>query len=709
MKGIDNKRKVIIFTVLLMTAFMISSYGKSCAKYYKIENDSITYNLGFDALTKDGIGKFSIVYNNSTHFNAYFRYTVPRNTIMTSSDTNDNYRILVNSGCEIKKVNGTSINGATNIASFNYSNNTSSDITIEYSCPVDELLITNSTNFFDTDIVIYEQMTTDYKEFIYLKQESEVYDINKNLPAEIVGDYHILTILESDDETTIDSKINTWLSSNISNYDGSGYGSIKSALQVKVLLDYFKKGYNNDIKNYDDSLVRGVKANHIDNTYTFEINNDFLAYAVTDNKIQSPPPIFKPLYFADITKTDDELQEIFEYYVDKYIYSNTTDDYVKLINYVNTNGGVSKVLRGTGTITGLNYADGLMIVYNNILTNATQISSVNNSINKVPNDMETVKPTAPAESDKTDETTFEENIIVNKILSEYKELLSDNARKFIEVDKDFSITSEEDVKLNDYIIYNIDEVSLLINIYTDEEGIVNATVIPFDETLDLDLNTATKISIAIEYVEDYNLVIDKYNNIVSIIDSKYETKYANAITIEELSNHEQGKGLYIYSENNIIKIYLKNDNDEYNLGTLEISINENEPIEGEEVEVPVDPDKVVSGDTPNDDIPIFDDLVTNEPGIEVSDTVTGDNETVDENPENQEEEETEETEEIDDNSKKADTDIEKEFVDDIENLEKLIEDMKEYVGDAEEINEEEEAIQEVSDLIETVKDYINEV
>ncbi|MDE5631128.1 MAG: hypothetical protein K2I70_05965, partial [Bacilli bacterium] len=200
-----------------------------------------------------------------------------------------------------------------------------------------------------------------------------------------------------------------------------------------------------------------------------------------------------------------------------------------------------------------------------------------------------------------------------------------------------------------------------------------------------------------------------FNEIINLIDSKY----VNLITNDMIDNYLENKGLFIDSENGVIKAYLINSNDELNRGTLIDGNNADSDITNgtPDVSITDDPEKVVSGDTPDDEIPIFDDLVTTEPSDIVTDTVTGENETETETPEKQEEEEreNEESSEEDDNSKKADTDIEKEFVSDIEEVEKLIEDMKEFVGDAENVSVEEEAIAEVDELIETVKDYVNEV
>lgn len=705
MNKLSNGRKVIIFTVLLITAFILSNYGESGAKYYKIENDSITYNLGFDALTKDGLGSFALLYDKSEHTIAYFRYTVPRNTIMNSLDTNDNYEVSVNSGCEIKKVNGNTVTSASNVTTISYLDNTSSDIVIEYSCLVENLLITNSTDSFDTDIVIYEQMTTDYKKFIYIKQESDLYKISQNLPAEIVGDYHVLTILDSDDEDTINSKITDWILVNISKYSETNQDAYSTLItNAKVISSYLQNAYSDDIRNFDESLIRGITFEHVGDTYTYTMSEDLLGYALTDARTLTNTNYYV-FWFADVDKTDAELEEIFEYYVDKYLYSKDTSDYTTLMNYINSNGGISAWINGTADTTYINYSKGRLRIRTTILDNIPQTTSIisdiiTSSINTVTSIQTIIETNIVSESI--------ENIIVNKILTDYAELIStDNINEFIKVDKDLIITNNDEIILNDYIIYNIDGVSLLINIYTDEEGIINTTVVPFDENVEIDLSTATKLSIATEYADEYDLIIEKYNSIASIIDSKYETKYTDIITVEDLNNYEVGNGLYIYEENNIIKVYLINKNDEYSLGT--VITDDDEVIDGETVDIITDPDKVIAGDTPNDDIPIFDDLTTTEPGVEVTDTVTGDNETVDENPETQEEEEDEKTEEVDENSKVADTDIEKEFIEDIEEVEKFIEEVKDYVGDAQEVSEEEEAIEEVSELIETVKDYINEV
>ena len=708
MKPLNKGNKIIIFTLLLIVAFVFSNYGQSVAKYYKNETDSVTYNLGFDALTKQGNGNFSIFYDESTHTQAYFRYAVARNDIMTSDDLEDKYRIVVNPGCEIKKVNNKTITGGTNVATFDYQNNVMSDIVVEYSCPVSNLLLSNSDNMFMTSVTLYEQMTTDYKEFIYLKQNSGTFKVDTALPPEITANYNVLTILDTDNEVAIKNKIENWLLANVSeftkNHPNATY--INNYINnLDYLNNYLKKAYTTDIKNFNENAIRGIKFTQSGNSYSYEMSEEFIAYALTDAGVGSNTNATM-FYFADVTKSDAELNAIFEYYVDKYLYNKTSADYATLMNYINTNGGAASVLKGA-KLNGLVYSNGRLAVRSNIMSYATATTSVpvskpSNSVNNVVNNPSAI----------VDTPTVVEETLADKIINNNKEIITnEKIKEFIKIDKDLDLSLRKNSKFNDYIIYEVDKEPLLINIYTDEKDEVNVLVSKFDENVEINFETVTKISLATEILEDKLSIVNSLNELINIIDTKYATNYANIITVEMIDDSSI-KGLYTYEKENIIKAYLKNEVDETEIGTImdNEKVSEDENNGAPDITITDDPDDVTIGDTPNDDIPIFDDLVTTEPSDEVVDPVVGENETETENPEKQEEEEQEEEkdEEVDDNGKNADTDIEKEFVNDIEEVEKLIEDMKEFVGDAEEISEEDEAIAEVDELIETVKDYINE-
>lgn len=250
--------------------------------------------------------------------------------------------------------------------------------------------------------------------------------------------------------------------------------------------------------------------------------------------------------------------------------------------------------------------------------------------------------------------------LADGLFANYPDVINDRIYKYFST-YDFDITTiaryRKNTAYNDYYIYNLDGQIAIINISSDGDGIIKASASNFDSNSEVDISSATTISIALNY--DSSMISDignDYKNITGIIDTKYNSNYSSIVVDDLITNYENGKGIYIDSRASamVVKCYLINNLDHYGFGSLvsTIDIGDDELNTVPDTSVGDDPDKVVSGDTPDDDIPIFDDLVTTEPGIEVSDTVTGDNETVDENPENQEEEETEESEETDDNSKR---------------------------------------------------------
>lgn len=694
MKGINKTRKVIIFTVLAMSTIIIGNYSESGAKYYKEVETGLTYRFGLSKLSTNGLGSIIALKGNEVD-KLSLDYSVPRNLIADKGDEADKYEIVVDSGCVIKKVNGNNVS-ASNTYSITYNDFNASNITVSYVCPVSAIEISSTSDFMVSNVLVYEQMTTDVNKFLYTK-DNVTLKKSDVLPKPIVGDYHLLTILATDDEATINKKVIEWLENNKNEYTKlyPSYVWINNGLQPSDMKTYLNKAYTTDIKNFDSSLIKGIDFRIEGDNYLYEMNEEFLAYALTDSVNNSSSNV-KYFYIAYDTEDNSYYEEMFKYYLNKYMYANTTKEYEDIMNYIRNNGGIASIIKDGNRINGISYSSGRITITVDLMDYVYPKK----------------EPIALNYADYTDERTLRLELI-KQININYSDILTNNAySSFINADRDlWAPAKRANQAYNDYMIYNFDGDMVIINIYSDGDGIVKAEAFAYDENIELNLSTATKISVTTSYPMDTTSIIKNFDDVVSVIDTKYSTNLSGIVTPDMIDSYVSGKGINIYSNYGIVKAYYKDDFNEYNNGSLvsTIDIGDDELNTVPDTSVGDDPDKVVSGDTPDDDIPIFDDLVTTEPGIEVSDTVTGDNETVDENPENQEEEETEETEEADDNSKKADTDIEKEFVDDIENLEKLIEDMKEYVGDAEEINEEEEAIQEVSELIETVKDYINEV
>ncbi|MCX4364822.1 MAG: hypothetical protein OSJ70_03520 [Bacilli bacterium] len=706
MRKINKATGVVIFTVLALGTIGIADYSKSGAKYYKDVEKGLTYNMGLSKLTTDGLGNLSSRKDLSEVDKLYLEYSVPRNMIMTEEDTTDKYRIVVDKGCEIKKVNGSNITSSSNTYTFTYSDKLAKNISVAYVCPVSSVEVSSTSDFMNPNLSIYEQMSTDVKEFIYTKKDA-LFKKSESLPQPVIGDYHQLIILETDDETTINRKVEEWLTNNRIKYAdaNSGYPWANSTVTNAILKQYLKKAYTTDIKQFDNTLIKGISFSHVGNEYIYTLDESFIAYALTDYYYDSSVKE-RTFYFSDITKTDAELQNIFEYYIDKYYYKNGTKEYTDLLTYINNYGGIAQVIKGTNVngIPGIKYyKEGRLELQEKLM------DYVYPSVDK----------TVTVDTNVTTSTTEIKKALANGLLINYPELINDKIYNFFSsYDYDVSTIARyrKNTAYNDYLIYNLDGKTTIINVTSNGDNVINATASVFDENAEIDFSTATTVSISMGYDSSLtNQIVNEYQTLTSIIDTKYGSNYANVSIGDLINNYVNGEGLYIdsRSQSMVIKAYLVNSLDHYNFGTLPSTngISVDDATNGSpDISITDNPEDVVAGDTPNEDIPIFDDLVTTEPSDTITDSVPGENETETETPEKQESEEQEEdkTEEVDDNSKKADTDIEKEFVRDIEEVEKLIEDMKDFVGDAEQVSAEEEAIAEVDELIETVKDYVNE-
>lgn len=707
MKKINKAKSIALFTVLALGTIYIADYSESGAKYYKDVETGLTYRMGLAKLSNHDLGTLEPRKDLSEPDKLYLSYSVPRNLIMTDEDTTDKYKIVVNKGCEIKKVNGANITAGTESYTFTYSDKNVKNISVEYICPVEKVEVSDTSDFMNLTVSVYEQMTTDVKEFLYTKNEDVLFKKSDVLPRPIVGDYHQLIILDSDSETAINRSVDEWLTNNRKKYAeaNANYPWANSTVTNAILNQYLKKGYTSDIKQFNDSLIEGITFSHVDNQYIYTLDDSFIAYALTDYYYNSAVNE-RTFYFSDITKTDAELQNLFEYYVDKYLYKNGTQQYTDIIAHVNNYGGISSVIKGTSAagIPGIRYyKEGRLELQENLLDYVYPPVDKKITLNLI----------------DTTGTTARINAIKAGLQTNYSNLVNDKMLGYLISDYTIlsMVSKRDNVAFNDYVVYNFEGINTLVNYKSAGDGIIEIEAFEFDSNIEIDLSNISSLSVAIDYVEGQtNIMVSSFDNILNVIDSKYSTNLSGIITSDMIDNYtSQGNGLIINKNKAVIQGFIINAIDEFNKGALVSTIivddtNSSITNGAPEVSITDDPDKVVSGDTPDDEIPIFDDLVTTEPGMETTDTVVGENQTETETPEKQEDEEQEEdkTPETDDNSKKAETDIEKEFVDDIEEVEKLIEDMKEFVGDTKEVSDEEEAIAEVDALIETVKDYVNE-
>ncbi len=692
MRKINKATGVVIFTVLAIGTIGIADYSKSGAKYYKDVEKGLTYNMGLSKLTTDGLGNLSSRKDLSEVDKLYLEYSVPRNMIMTEEDTTDKYRIVVDKGCEIKKVNGSNITSSSNTYTFTYSDKLAKNISVAYVCPVSSIEVSSTSDFMNPNLSIYEQMSTDVKEFIYTKKDA-LFKKSESLPQPVIGDYHQLIILATDDETIINRKITEWITNNKKEYINKFPSNtlINGFATETVIRNYLQKAYQDDIKQFDSSLIGGITFND-DNkgTYTYTMNEDFLGYAVTDNRFDINNN--RVFYISNYSQTEENLKNILKDYVAKYLSSEVAAE--DFINYVDSKGGITSVINGTNYIPGITYLGNgrVEIVKNiyNIIHPAPVPVEINVSDFSQPSDIQAA--------------------LANGLISNYGDVLADELYSvFLNEDYDIAaiVNFRKNSSFNDCFIYDFGGKKVLVNISSDGSGKIIATASEFNSTIDLSL--ATNVSLATNYIAgDSSNIALRINEMAAIINPSY----ANLVTSDMIDNYVTGNGLFI-NPDGIIKAYVKNTSNEFGFGILPSTngISIDDATNGSpDISITDDPEDVVAGDTPNEDIPIFDDLVTTEPSDTIIDFVPGENETETETPEKQESEEQEEdkTEEVDDNSKKADTDIEKEFVRDIEEVEKLIEDMKDFVGDAEQVSAEEEAIAEVDELIETVKDYVNE-
>lgn len=321
--------KVIIFTLLLLSAIIFSSFNPSCAKYFK-EEENLKYNLTIKQLYRElNNNEYSVSINNSSStVNSMVLNFKFIKTGYISGSEKEKYTLTVDN-CIVGTLE-----------------NDGDYIKTKLTC--DPTSLYDSTrDVYKLNVSIKDKISTDSKSFLYTKI---TYLINKsdfNPPSEdikeIIIEDNVIKIpkdyIYNDGESTnitVRNWLNNYMSTNYIDYSG-------------MVSDYFDNTYTDLTGNQVlTTELKGLYYTSDENYYIFNIDEAIVSYARTFDSTTSIKKGY--VYLAGILDKETAFNEALRYYYDDI----TT--YNDIVTYINNNGGINKLISGeVSQIAGLEY------------------------------------------------------------------------------------------------------------------------------------------------------------------------------------------------------------------------------------------------------------------------------------------------------------------------------------------------------------------
>lgn len=352
--NLKKTNKVLCITLLIFSAFTFATYQTSQSKYIKDE-DSLFYSLRLENLYI-GENRSLALTSGNNYKKVNFKVSFNRSKQMVDSDTMDTYTFSVKqSSCNITKVvskGTTKITG--NSAKISYSSKGEEKIDVIYSCNVEDIVKNISgEEYLYTSFEVSEVFSPENKKFLYTDGESvmSLSDYYERYPiptATISDDLKTLTLPvdQGDKYLEIENWINLFATTYATEY-------------ASDLTKYFKTVYASeaDVINLSKSL-RGLTiskgGDEFNNEiYIYTLDDNFAGYARTE--VKSPVNNYM-MYFSNPDLSKSEAEEIFNYYLDRYLYSKTSKEYNDIQTYLNKVGGIGTIiLDPTKKIAGISY------------------------------------------------------------------------------------------------------------------------------------------------------------------------------------------------------------------------------------------------------------------------------------------------------------------------------------------------------------------
>lgn len=375
---------VLLYTLFIFSLFTFSVYPKSHAKYFK-EDVPLVYKIGLVGLYR-GQNETSAFATGTTYDKAVYQFNFDRSTLVKDEAEYVSYRVVVDEVCNIESVSSTyasstSINGNEATIEYSKNDNNADNIVVKYSCDVKDLIVTgtNGLNYINTDYEIYETYHPDKIEYLYmyglggvtyisLDNFYERYPIPEGIISEDKKTLKIPKAAENKYET-----FTVWVDEYVSTY-------LTDAYDKSVVKNYILDTFVDEASILGETLVlKGLEKEHNDENYVYVIDANLIGYAKT-----ADAELPTNMYFSNPSADAEVLTNIFTYYLENYLYPNDSDSVKKVIDYVNSCGGVASIIKDSSiTIAGLTYdsEEGLLRVSKNILI---IINSINSDVVEIP-------------------------------------------------------------------------------------------------------------------------------------------------------------------------------------------------------------------------------------------------------------------------------------------------------------------------------------
>lgn len=338
-----KKFKILFYSLSILTIINFAVYPASYTKYTTKEKEFLKYSSNIVSLTKADEGSMTL--KSSTKTEANLEFSLPKNNADIGPVDNDLYKLILPEGCSTQNKEIT----------FGDTDN----VTIELTCDV-----TNSNIIKEIDNKKYLSFSVEVNEIV-----------NDEIPFRYKEyNYHEeYTPLNQEEEET---KPN-----NRSTYDID----IKTAIINSIIIRDKYKNYTTEISSYINSAdttnntlnLLGITVNYDEehNQYNYQLDDNFIGYACTyyENMINQNEA--NTMIFS--TTNRDEIELIFEYYLNEY-YNFNNDQYYLILNYIKSKNGISSLIIDKENIEGISLLkENTITVDTNILDYASSLIESN--------------------------------------------------------------------------------------------------------------------------------------------------------------------------------------------------------------------------------------------------------------------------------------------------------------------------------------------
>lgn len=345
-------KKTIVLMLILVCAINLAVYPESFSKYVDNKDKALVYQANLYQLHSGEITiKDAYFKETSTYETARFAFHYERhgNILVDPNTYLDEYQVKdIPNSCKITSIVSGNIQATNNLISFKKDEKENIPITVNMECNVEQ--ITKDRNIVIA-FPIYEHVNDDEEDFVYK-------DVNIEMSLdEYFAIFKKPEAIRSDDLKTL------IMPDNLKN---------KSAEFQRWLID-FAEMYKDEylIQDYDVSSIKNYGMNVFQEQKEFALkgmtvdcssdstqcvytinSENFVGYAKT--AISAPP---NQMYFSGIdTFSEEELREIFLYYLNSHVYPGNQEEAEKVYNYVlEKSNGLKNIISGSVSVVGLNY------------------------------------------------------------------------------------------------------------------------------------------------------------------------------------------------------------------------------------------------------------------------------------------------------------------------------------------------------------------